>query len=70
MIYYSKLYDLLKNYKHNITDEYVRLGQTLEDFQDKKSRSVKSIKKPKSIKRSIKKGGGKKRYMKRKTKKS
>jgi len=63
-IHYKKLYDLLKNYKHNVTDEYVRLGQTVEDIQYKKSSSIKkSIKSSikRSIKRSIKKGGGKRK---------
>lgn len=46
------LYDLLKNYKYNLKDEYEGIGQELGEIFKKKSRS-----RTRSIKRSIKKGG-------------
>ena len=68
IIHYTKLYDLLKNYKHNVTDEYKRNIQRLGEIRYKKSVS-KSHKTQKSIKRSIKrsiKKGGKGKYTKNK----
>ena len=64
-IHLNKLYDLLKNYKYNVTDEYTRKVQMLGDFPSEKPKSIikshskKSIKKAMSNKKamSIKKGG-------------
>ena len=69
-IHNNKLYDLLKNYKYNATDEYVRKVQLLGEFPYKNIKSIsipKSKSIPKSIKRSIKrsiKGGKSKKYKK------
>jgi hypothetical protein len=59
-IHENKLYDLLKNYKYNVTDEYTRKAQLLGEFPTK---HPKSMTKPRqSIKKSIKtKGGGKRK---------
>jgi hypothetical protein len=51
-IHENKLYDLLKNYKHDVTDEYVRKVQLLGEFPTKNPKSI-----SKQSKRSIRKGG-------------
>ena len=62
-IHESKLYNLLKNYKHNLTDEYVRKVQILGEVPTKTPKSI-SRQSKRSIKRSIKKGGGKRKTKK------
>jgi len=59
-IHNNILYDLLKNYKHNVTDEYVRKVQILGEYPTKNPKSI-SRQSKRSIKRSIKKGGGKRK---------
>jgi hypothetical protein len=60
-IHENKLYDLLKNYKHDVTDEYVRKVQLLGEFPTKTPKSITRQSIKRSIKRSIKKGGGKRK---------
>ena len=57
-IHNNKLYDLLKNYKHNPTDEYVRKVQMIGEIPYKKTKSI-----SRQSKRSIK-GGKTKKYKK------
>ncbi len=56
-IHLNKLYDLLKNYKYNITDEYTRKVQMLREFPSEKPKSISKKVSKRSIKRSITKGG-------------
>lgn len=63
----TRLYNLLKNYKYNLTDEYKRLGQALGEFPKEIKHSHKNKKSHKNKNSQIKGGYSKNKKLKRMT---